>query len=263
MMRGIVFLYQVWKGELLTMLRIVRELYGYSIQAIDGDIGEVHDLYFDDQSWTIRYLIVDTSRWLSGQKVLISAAALGEPNWKKRTFPVSLTKEQVKNSPDVDIDKPLSRQHEENLHKYYKWPFYWDYEAIANVGPMMRTQVDKKNIAREREGEDLHLRSTKEVIDYHINATDGEIGHAQDFVVEDDSWIIRYMVVDTRNWLPGKRVLVSPAWIERISWADSEVYVDLSQEEIKNSPKFDPRQPVNREYEERLYDLHGRPRYWN
>jgi stress response protein YsnF len=244
------------------MLRIVKELYGYNIQATDGDIGEVHDFYFDDQFWTIRYLVVDTSKWLSGRKVLISPVALGEPDWRKRVFPVSLTKEQVKNSPDIDTDKPLSRQHEENLREYYSWPFYWDYEAIANVGPMMSAQSEKKKIAAEKGREDPHLRSTKEVIDYCIHAVDGEVGTVEDFVVEDENWIIRYMVVDTRKWLPGKKVIVFREWIERVSWADSEVYVDLSREEIKNSPEFDPRQPVNREYEERLYDFYGRPKYW-
>jgi sporulation protein YlmC with PRC-barrel domain len=244
------------------MLRIVKELYGYNVRAVDGDIGEVHDFYFDDQFWTIRYLVVDPRKWLSGRKVLISPVVLGEPNWKEREFPVSLIKEQVKNSPDIGTDKPLSRQHEENLHKYYSWPFYWDYEAIANVGPMMSAQAEKKKLATEKGEEDPHLRSTKEIIDYRIHAIDGEIGHVQDFVVEDKSWVIRYMVVDTRNWLPGKKVLVSPDWIERISWADSEVYVDLPREVIKGGPRFDPRQPVNREYEERMYDLYGRPRYW-
>ena len=244
------------------MLRIVKELYGYSIRTINGDIGEVHDFYFDDRFWTIRYLVVDTSKWLPGRKVLIPPVALGEPDWKKRVFPVSLTRDQVKSSPDFDTNKPLSRQHEENLHIYYSWPFYWDYEAVASVGPMMSAHAERKKIAAERGGEDLHLRSTREVIDYRIHAIDDEVGHVQDFVVEDESWIIRYMVVDTRKWLPGKKVLVFRECIERISWADSEVYVDLSREEIKNSPEFDPRQPVNREYEERLYDFYGHPKYW-
>jgi hypothetical protein len=244
------------------MLRIVTELYGYSIQAIDGIIGEVHDFYFDDQFWTIRYLIVDTKKWLSGRKVLILPATLNEPNWKGQVFPVSLSREQIKNSPDADTDKPISRQHESELHQYYSWPPYWDYEAIAGAAPMMDAQVEKKRVATEESGEDLHLRSTKEIINYRIHAVDGEVGHAEDFIMEDGNWIIRYMVVSTRNWLPGKKVLMSPAWIQRISWADSEVYVDLSREQIKDSPEFNPRYPVNREYEEHLYDFYGRPRYW-
>jgi hypothetical protein len=237
----------------------MKELYGYNIRAIDGEIGMVHDFYFDDRFWKIRYMVVDTSKWLSGRKVLISPVALGEPNWKEKMFPVSLNKEQIKNSPETDEDKPISRQHESELHEYYSWPFYWDYEAIANVGRMVSSQAEKKTATEEK---DPHLRSTREVDGYNIQTTDGEFGHVEDFVVEDDNWIIRYMVVDTRKWLPGKKVLISPSWVEKISWSDAEVYVDLSQEKIKDSPEFNPRQPVNRDYEERLYDFYGRPKYW-
>ncbi|MBD3181589.1 PRC-barrel domain containing protein [Candidatus Poribacteria bacterium] len=243
------------------MLRVVKEIYDYNIRTTDGKIGEVNDFYFDDQFWKIRYLVVDTSKWLSGKKVLISPIALGEPNWVDRELPVSLTKVQVKESPDVDTDKPISRQQEVELHEYYSWPFYWDYEALANVGKMVNISEKKK--AKIYEGkQDLHLRSMKEIVDYNIDAVDGEIGKVQDFVIEDKDWFVRYMVVDTRKWLPGKKVLISPEWVDRISWSDSRVYVDLPQEKIRNSPEFDPKQPVNREYEERLYDFYGRPRYW-
>jgi hypothetical protein len=244
------------------MLRIVKELYGYSIRATDGDIGKVADFYFDDRFWTVRYLVVDTSRWLSGRKTLISSAALEEPSWEEKAFPVSLTKEQVKNGPDIDTDKPISRQHEAELHKYYGWPIYWDYEAMASVAPMMSPQAERKKIATEQGGDDPYLRSMKEVADYYTHATDGEIGHVEDFVVADENWVVRYMVVNTRNWMPGKKVLVSPTWIDRVSWGEMAIHVNLTKSQVKNSPKFDPRQPVNREYEEHLYDFYGRPRYW-
>jgi hypothetical protein len=115
---------------------------------------------------------------------------------------------------------------------------------------------------RDEQESDPHLRSTREVIGYHIQARDGEIGHVEDLIVEDEIWFIRYLVIDTRNWLPGRKVLVAPAWAEQVNWVERRVYLDLSRETVKNSPEFDPSMPVNREYEVRLYDYYGRPKYW-
>jgi uncharacterized protein YrrD len=255
------------------MLRNVEELYGYNVQATDGDIGMVHEFYFDDKFWTIRYLVVDTGGWLSGRRVLISPAALDKPNWGKEMLSVSITKEQVENSPSIDTDKPVSRQHEKELHEYYKWPLYWGIDpyaaeagSIAYARYLAEREEKMKEAAKEQKQEeeegDSHLRSTREVKGYHIHAKDGEIGHVEDFILDDEGWIIRYIVVDTRNWLPGKKVLVSPEWVERVSWSESEVYVDLLREVIKKSPEFDPSAPINRDYEENLYDYYGRPKYW-
>jgi hypothetical protein len=121
---------------------------------------------------------------------------------------------------------------------------------------------DSRSDAAEGQSKSSHLRSTREVIGYNIQASDGEIGHVEDFIVDDETWIIRYMVVNTRDWLPGKKVLVAPRWIEKVTWAESKVYVELTRESVKNSPEFDPSAPVNREYETKLYDYYGRPKYW-
>lgn len=94
------------------MLRLVTKLEGCAIGAIDGTIGHVKDLYFDDAAWVVRYLVVATGDWLSKRKVLISPFALGVPGWAQRILPASLTIEQVRNLPDIDTDKPISRQHE-------------------------------------------------------------------------------------------------------------------------------------------------------
>ena len=254
------------------MLKSVKNLRGYTIQATDGEIGKVHEFYFDDKLWEIRYLVVDTGGWFSGRRVLISPTALGQPDWKQEIFPVSLTKEQVENSPDTDMEKPISRQYESKLYQYYNWPIYWgepayiDAETAAKLRAKALTAAEKAKVAEEAEEEEdkgsSHLRSTGEVIGYNIQANDGEIGHVEDFIVDDETWIIRYMVIDTRDWLPGKKVLVASQWIENVTWAESKVYVELSRESIKNSPEFDPSAPVNREYEEKLYDYYGRPKYW-
>ena len=245
------------------MRRSLNDLIGYTIRANDGDIGTVSEFYFDDNGWTIRYLVVDTGGWLSGRKVLISPIALAKPDWESRTFPVKLTKEQVLNSPSIDTDKPVSRQHETELHGYYGWPIYWGSGPVfggVQASPLMMMETVKEDEAPPEEPEsDTHLRSTSQVTGNHIEATDGEIGHVEDFIVDEETWAIRYLLVDTRNWLPGRRVLVSPRWIKRVSWAESRVFVDLTRDAIKNSPEFDPRKPVTFDYEGKLHDYYGWP----
>ena len=115
---------------------------------------------------------------------------------------------------------------------------------------------------QKEQAEDRHLRSTQEVTGYYIGATDGEIGHVEDFIIDDESWSIRYIVVDTRNWWPGKKVLASPEWIEKVSWADSTVYVELTRAAIKSAPEYDASSPIDRDYEDRLHTHYGRQGYW-
>lgn len=229
------------------MLRSVKELKGYKIRAKDGDIGHVKEFYFDDQKWSIRYLIVDIGNWLPGKCVHISPAGFyGEPDRENHAFPVIFTKEMVKTSPDVDTDKPVSRQKEIELALHYNWAAYWEQE-IAKL----------KSGGKEVKG-GQHLRSTKEVAGYHIHAVGGEIGHVEDFIVDDDEWKIRYIVVDTRNWLPGRKVLIDPLWIKSINWEESMIDVDMKKSVIKKSPPYDPSVLINRCEEESLYDYYGR-----
>ena len=246
------------------MLRSAKEIIGYKLAAVDEKIGSVHDLAFDDRTWTIRYIIADTGNWLSGRLVLLSPASFGEPNWSDRSILVSLTKDQIENSPGIDADKTVSRQHETELHTYYGWPAYWIYPPTGEMPYVTPTAVLPPNgheTGIDGVGES-HLHSVKEVQGYTIEATDGDVGHVEDFIVQDDVWMIRYAVVDTRNWLPGRKVLVSPLWITGIRWDERTVRVDLTREDVKNGPEYDPSQPVNRDYEVRLYDFHGRPKYW-
>lgn len=261
------------------MLRSLKNLNEYTILAQDEPVGQVEGFYFDDQAWSIRYLVINLGVWLPGRKVLIAPIALGQPDWGGGvSFPVHLRKEQIENSPQIDMDKPISRQHETELHNHYGWSPYW-----LNVSPIeaaeagmkpadyleaMRTNakqsaadaVMKKTIAAEQAG-DPHLRSTNEVISYKIRAVDGEIGHVEDFVIDDEKWVIRYLVVDTRNWLSGKEVLVIPQQVEEINWAESQVRLNLTRDAVKDSPEYDPATPVNRGPENKYYDYMGRPKY--
>ncbi|MBD3288559.1 PRC-barrel domain containing protein [candidate division KSB1 bacterium] len=251
------------------MLRSVKKLQGYKIKTTDGEIGKAHEFYFDDKFWTVRYLVVDTGNWLPGRQVLISPFSLGKPNWTENTFPVNLSEEQVKNSPEIDTDMPVSRKMETELAEYYGWPVYWAGIGAKLPGGVPTEEQDEAKQAAEKAMEsdvNPNLRRTREVIDYNIQAVDGEVGHVEDFILEDNSWIIRYLVIDTRvwlHWLPGgKKILIAPPWINRIDWAESKVYVDLNRDNIENSPEFDPMKPVNRDYEVLLYDYYGRPKYW-
>ena len=239
------------------IFRNVKLLSDYTILAKDGGIGKIHDFLFDDIPWTIRYLVVDTGHWLPGRKVLLSPEAVERSLWElQQQFAVNLTREQIKNSPDIHADRPVSLQQQIELHDYYVWPYYWTGSGFVPVYPAALHEDIKKaqeSIQEDIEKGDPHLRSTKEVMGYHIQATDGKIGHVEDFLVEDENWAIHYMVVDTRNWLPGRNVLVSPEWIKRVNWADEKVTVNLTQEAVKESPEYDPTEPVSQEYEDRLY----------
>ena len=247
------------------MLLNLNELRGLKIRATDGEIGSVDQFYFDDETWTIRYLVVNTGSWLMGRMVLISPISLGQVDWRVTQLDVNLTKNQVENSPDIDTHKPVSRQHEAEFLGYYGYPFYWSgahlWEPVLRPADLSERKSGA-NVTSKVEPLDRHLHSTNEVSGYHIQALDDEVGHVEDFLVDEETWSIRYLVVDTRNWWPGKKVLVSPQWIESIRWEESKVHVDLTRETIKSGPEYDESIPVTREYESKLYDNYGRSGYW-
>ena len=244
------------------MRRSVNSLLGYTVHATDGCLGHVEEFLFDDATWTIRYLVVNTGGWLLGREVLISPVALCQPDWESQEFPVKLTREQVQNSPGIDTDLPVSRQHEIDLHAYYDWPAYWGggFCATGGCGAPPVPCITPQNGPPAATGKaDPHLRSTLAVTGYHIQALDGAIGHVEDFILDDDLWSIGFLVVSTRNWLPGRKVLMDPEWIKQVDWADAKVVVALSRDKIGNSTEYDPCEPVNHDYEGQLYDYYGRP----
>jgi hypothetical protein len=235
------------------VLRCLSTVLGYAIQAVDGELGNVRDFFFDDQTWMVRYLVVQTGTWLNHRRVLLSTGMLGKPDWLARRFPVSLTQEQVRGSPDIDTDKPVSRQHEIAMNAHYGLPYYWSIEPLPISLPA--TPVE----AQEVEG-DPHLRSLREVSTYRVHCGEENAGSVDDFIADDGSWSIRWLVVALGGgWWLRKRVLVGTPWIRTVSWADGEVHVKLSREQLEKSPEFDPATAVNREYEVRLYDYYGRP----
>jgi hypothetical protein len=210
-------------------------------------------------------MVADTKKWLPGRKVLISPIALGEADWQSQRFPIKMTKEQIEKSPPLDENAPVSRQYEKQWFDFYGWPYYWTGDslwAFDRYPTELYVKTQEQLEKQEPIPDETHLRSVKEVTGYRIKTVDGDIGHLDDFIVDDGPWTIRYIVVDTKKWLPGEKVLVSTSWIKNVSWLEEEVEVEVTQEDVKNSPKFDPSMPVNREYELVLYDYYGRPHYW-
>lgn len=253
------------------MLHPVSSLTGYGIAAVDGPVGTLADLLFDEQRWTVRWAVVDAGNWLTGRQVLLAPEALGAPDGARRTIPVDLTRERVEQSPPLSHDAPVSRQFQSRLYAYYGWTPYWGphtafpaQPSFGSAGPLAPSAPVRAPL--EAEGQDREidpfLHSAGEVLGYAIQAKDGELGHVEDFLVDDAGWALRYLVADTRNWWPGKKVLVAADWLGSVSWSQREVAVDLTRQQIKDSPEYDPSRPVERGYEERLWAHHGQPGYW-
>jgi hypothetical protein len=255
------------------MLRSVKSLEGSAIGATDGDFGKVKDFYFDDQSWVVRYLVVDTSTWLGGRKVLISPYSIGMSGWDSAVLPATITKEQIKNSPGINSDEPVSRQYEKSYLGYYGYPYYWGgsglwgdsyYPGTTLTGMDAQYYDGYRGYLKMPSADDgdPHLRSCNAVKGYHLSASDGEIGHVEGFLVEDSTWSIRYMIVNTSNWWVGHQVLVSPEWIQQVNWADSKVAVALDREAIKAAPVYSESVHLDRDAEWGVYKHYGRKTYW-
>jgi hypothetical protein len=251
------------------MLKRCKDFEGFDILATDGEIGSVRDVYFDDDRWTVRYVVVDTGKWLPGRQVLLSPISFAAPDWEARELPVNLTRAQVAESPDVFTHRPISRMNEVELHAYYGYPAYWEGPALwgaamtpAALAAMPSIVGGAAEIARPRDRKDEHLRSAQEVRGYHVRATDGAVGHVEDFIVSDESWTVRYVIVDTGSWLFSRRVVLAPEWFRGVVWESRGVEVELTREQIASSPEFDPAKPFERSYEADVYRHYGVPPYW-
>jgi hypothetical protein len=250
------------------MLWNASALKGYAIEARDGRLGTVTDFLFDDTDWIVRWLVVDTGNWLSGRKVLLPLSALGKPDAALHQFPVKLTMQQVKDSPDIDRDRPVSRQQETHIYDYYGWDPYWGRSflpigggiATPFVAPLPLSTSQPRDVigaGSRYDDADPHLRSVEEVTGYDIHATDGEIGHVADFLVGDSGWSIRYVAIDTGNWLPGAKVLISPRSVREIDWAERVIHLDVNRQKVQSSPPYDASATVDSAYDERFLTYYG------
>ncbi len=258
------------------MLRTLTEIKKCTIVATDGDIGSISDVYLEDEGWTVRYFVVNTGTWLPGRKVLISPMSIRTERSDAGHIAVNLTRDQVRHAPDVDTAMPVSRQQELEVASHYGHPSYWEGPYRWGGGPFpgywtegggdfassrVPSSVEREIRARQEENKDPHLHSANKLVGYYIAAKDGDIGHVEELVLEERDWAIRYIVVDTRNWLPGRKVVISPSWVDRVSFEDSKLYVDMDRDAIESSPQYEFSR-LDRGYETRLYHHYGKSGYW-
>ena len=248
------------------MLRSTERMRRADISAADGDVGRCKDFLFDDRDWVVRYLVADTRRWLPGRKVLISPVALERYDKKADIMVVNLTVDAIRQSPPLETDLPVSLRYEKRISDHYRWPYYWMAGEAWSAVPFTEAGIPDDGEGGDPEGdppESSHLRSADEVSGYRIQAVDGGIGHVEDFLVEDDSWVVRYLVVDTRNWLPGPKVLVSPSWADAVDYRRREMHLRMNRDAVRHSPPYDPDVVLERGYEERLFRHYGESPYWD
>jgi hypothetical protein len=240
------------------MLRSLRQILGYSIAAADGTLGRVHDFYFDDSVWTIRYLVVNLSRWLVGRQVLIPPLLAGEPDWRTRIVPVYLTAKQIRQRPTADCDPPVCVQRQCTVVSCFDWAPAWA-AAGGSILPMPSSAVILAEPSDD-DGGNPHLRSVREVLGYTVEGVGDNVGYVDDFLAATEDWSIRDIVVDTRNAPRHRKVLITPGRVKGVDWAEKRVHVDMTVVDLGKCPRFDPSAPVNRHHEVRLYDCYGRPR---
>jgi sporulation protein YlmC with PRC-barrel domain len=248
------------------VLKRLGDITGYQLRATDGEVGTVKDLYFDDEHWTIRYLVVDTGNWLNSREVLISPMAVTGVSWNDEHINVSLSKAQVEQSPSVDLHKPVSRQYETRYYAHFGYAPYWTAapppgmydEGLPPRTPGVEPETEVGGQPFDGQDVDSHLHSARDVTGYHILATDGEIGHVDDFIVDDESWVIRFIEVDTSNWIGGESVLVPRDALRSASWPDEKLSVALTRAQVEASPRADEAD-FSADYERRL-DTHYRGR---
>jgi len=221
------------------MFHSLRSMIGKKVLATDAVLGKVIDFYFDDLTWTARYVVVETGTWLSYRQVLISLISLGLQDWDSNVLIVNLTSEQVRNSPDIDTKRPVFRQNEILLHDYYQWSPYWEngYQGTFGVTsfPLFEDFIppDKE---QSESNNDPHLRSICQVTGYTVHANDSIVGEVEGFITENDSWKIKFIAVATGSWMAFQKVLVFSSLISDVNWSKASINVDCTKETIKVNP---------------------------
>lgn len=256
------------------MLRRFGSLKGYAIAATDGELGSFVEFYFDDTSWTVRHLVVDTGTWLTGRQVLLSPRSITGTDPSGRRLLSNLTRAQVERSPGAESERTVSLQRDLELTGYYGYPSYWGgpyrwgatpYPAGFDLDVPPAGAASTSAEPRSREASlrtDPHLRSASAVMGYGIEATDGELGHVEDYLIDEESWAIRYLIVDPRNWWPNSHVLVAVDWLTGVSWERGTVAVEMTREAVRNAPEWRPETAIDRDWEMRLHQHHRRTGYW-
>lgn len=252
------------------MLRRLATIRDCMLSATDGDIGLARDVLFDDETWTVRYLLVKAGGWLRGREVLISPKSLGEVDSENHLIPTNLTQEQVRNSPQFDAAFPITRDQENEYHRYFGWPVYWS-GLVVGIGSMplpmrpetdesVRTKAasipDKEDVKGPTAGHVSRVRSAREVEGYHVHANDGDIGHVEEYLIDSWDWQVKFLVVGTRNWWPGRKVVIPTSSFEHVDWLNRSVITHLSRDQVRNAPEFSPA-VFDEGYEDSLKGYYG------
>jgi hypothetical protein len=263
------------------MLHSLKNVHGFEVLATDGTIGRVKDFYFDDSTWFVRFFVVETGDWLSGRRVLVATQSVHDVDWQEHRLQTGVTLHQVMRSPNIDTMAPVSQQHAVQQYEYYGYPYelggpgVWGFGPMptqlaagyGSAGPSTPLRQEKAFVLRQAQrhldrGDDPHLRGYRAVDRFHVRASDGDIGHVEGLIVDDDDWAIRYLVVNTSDWWIGHVVLLAPQWIADVSWLEATVTVDLTQLAVRNAPAYDEAHLPDRVHEVALYRHHDRTAYW-
>jgi hypothetical protein len=238
----------------VAVLRRLKDLSDYTMSSLDGDWGDVSDFYFDDVRWTVRYLVVDTSGfWEPASQVLVSPIAFRDIDWDSHRIQLQLTQDKVQRSPELDLTRPIPRAYEQQYLRYYDWPPYWGQSKVWGSSEYPESlAVDHWRDRADDDHTESHLRSVREATGFHIEGLDGEIGRVKDFVIDDRTWTIRYIVADVGAWWRGQSVLLAPHWIESIRSNEGIVCMNMPRRIIRASPEWSLGDPIGKEYELRL-----------
>lgn len=250
------------------MILSIKDLFDYKLMTADGEAGEIKDALYDERDWVLRYVVVETGGWLSGRELLIPPSVLGAPDSARREFPVSMTRDQLSNSPPREAGEDITRRHEEDLYRYYGWEPYWVPEGA--MGPLPGTvMVESPEEAAETQTavlEERHaeprLRSIKDTLGFKVHGVDEDLGKVDNFLMDDETWDVRYVVLNTGGLFKSRRVPISVRWINNLDWENHALHLDLGKKDVHDSPDWDESLPLPRQYEVDLHSHYGRPGYW-
>jgi len=248
------------------MLRSLTEMVGYKISATDGEVGRVVQFFLDDERWAVRYLVTETGHFFGSRRVLVSPISVRALDSETRRVQATRSVEKFNNAPGIESEQPVTRRRERENSRYYGYLPYWEGSGCWGNGSVPASLALSGSSAAATDPNDesnsVHVRTTRELRGYRVHGSDGAVGQVASFIVDDLTWEVRYLVVDTSGGWFGKKVLVAPSWAYRVSWANQTIYLDVARSQITAAPAWKASLPIDRGYEERLHIHYGRTPYW-
>ncbi|MDG5786492.1 PRC-barrel domain-containing protein [Evansella sp. AB-P1] len=238
-------------------------LKSFSVVGNDGGFGTVDNVLFDEDKWTIRYLVVKAGLWFTNERLYISPASIEEIDIKSEMIRLNISRDQAAKAPIIG-DEPISRKQEREFSSYYQFSPYWLGGKVWGGVVLARDLLDFDQPVQEVEDneDEPKIHVANDVIGYELAAQEDTFGKIEDLLFEEESYVIRYFVVDTKKILPGKKVLISTEWISHVDWVSGRVEVTITKEQVEKSPEYLPGQPLTREIEEALFEYYDKEKYW-